>query len=57
MNINKKLLTILYSTIISTSICIATLTNLDNGQVFGLGASLLILTWITLDNENFKSKF
>lgn len=57
MQINKKILTIIYSTIITATICIATLSNLDANRVMAFGIGLLMFVLVVLDNKTFKNLF
>lgn len=57
MNINKKLLTAIYSTIITSTICTALLTNLDTNRIMAFGIGLLIFVLVVLDNKTFKNLF
>lgn len=57
MQINKKLLTIIYSTIITATICTATLSNLDVNRVMAFGIGLLMFVLVALDNKTFKNLF
>lgn len=57
MQINKKLLTIIYSTIITATICTSLLTDLDFNRVMALGVSLIVFVLVALDNKTFKNLF
>lgn len=57
MQINKKLLTIIYSTIITATICTSLLTDLDFNSVMAFGIGLLMFVLVALDNKTFKNLF
>lgn len=57
MQINKKILTIIYSTIITSTICTSLLTDLDFNSVMAFGIGLLMFVLVALDNKTFKNLF